>query len=106
LPIAVVMHVGYLSSGSIWAAVGIHFLNNALSVVLMSLAVDATESQFSPLLFLASLACVAATIWLLIEMRLRWRTADGTVWQSQIWSVEPPPARLGAVPFVSRPSTA
>ena len=36
------------------------------------MATDVTETKFSPLLFLASAACVAATVWLLLRVRLRW----------------------------------
>ncbi|MGC1276132.1 MAG: CPBP family intramembrane glutamic endopeptidase [Planctomycetaceae bacterium] len=116
LPLAVLMHVGYLSSGSIWAPVGVHFLNNALSVMLMKLATvetdiagmatDVTEAQFSPLLFFASAACVGATIWLLMEVRIRWKRPDGDRWRPERLSVEPPPAGLDAAPTVPVPPTA
>ncbi|HEX6984811.1 MAG TPA: CPBP family intramembrane glutamic endopeptidase [Planctomycetaceae bacterium] len=113
LPLAVLMHVGYLSSGSIWAPVGVHFLNNALSVGLMKLATlapevggvatDVTESKFSPILFVASAACVAATVWLLMKVRVRWRLPDGREWRPERPGVEPPPPGLPASPIVPTP---
>ncbi len=115
LPLSVLMHVGYVSSGSIWAPVGIHFLNNALSVTLMKLATretelgglttDVTQAPFSPILFVASAACVVATIWLLMEMRVQWRLPDGSLWRASRPSVEPPPTRLNATSTVPTPST-
>lgn len=110
LPLAVLMHVGYLSSGSIWACVGVHFCNNALSVALMKLAAvnpelggmatDVTETKFSPVLFLASAACVAATVWLLMRVRLRWLLPDGHEWRPEFPGVEPPPRGVEATPAV------
>lgn len=110
LPLAVLMHVGYLSSGSIWACVGVHFLNNALSVGLMKLATvveevggvaaDVTDTKFSPLVFLSSSACVAATVWLLWHLRVRWLLPDGSEWRTDFPSTEPPPLGADAVPVV------
>lgn len=116
LPLAVLMHAGYLSSGSIWSCVGVHFLNNALSVALMKLATlgpkvagistDVAEAPFAPLLFVASAACVASTVWLLACMQVRWRLPDGRDWQPPVPSLEPPPPGLGAVPLVTGVSPA
>ena len=116
LPLSVLMHVGYLSSGSIWAPVGVHFLNNALSVLLMKLATqetsiggvttDVTQAPFSPLLFVASAACVAATIWLLLEIRVQWQLPGGASWRPARPSVEPPPAGIDATRVIPTPSIA
>ena len=114
VPLAVLLHVGYLSSGSIWWPVIVHFLNNAMSVVLMKLAsippeeggmADPTESQYSPLLLASSIACVAATVWLLWTMRLRWRTEAGRNWEPNPFGVDPPPRLLEATPYVPTPPT-
>lgn len=111
VPLAVVLHVGYLSSRSIWWPVIVHFLNNAMSVVLMKYASEAAEqgglpaelaeTSFSPLLFLASLACVVTTVWLLWKMRVKWLLEDGQVWEPTPAGVDPPP--LAGVPFVPSP---
>lgn len=117
VPLAVLIHVGYLSSRSIWWPVIVHFLNNAMSVVLMKLASqppekggippELTESSFSPLLFTASIACVAATVWLLWTMRLKWRTEAGQVWEPNPVGVAAPPHSLETTAFVpSPPATA
>jgi hypothetical protein len=111
VPLAVVLHVGYLSSRSIWWPVIVHFLNNAMSVVLMKYASDAAEqgslpaelaeTSFSPVLFLASLACVVTTVWLLWTMRIKWLLDGGQVWEPAPAGVDPPP--VAATPFVPAP---
>ncbi|MBA3314802.1 MAG: CPBP family intramembrane metalloprotease [Planctomycetaceae bacterium] len=116
VPLAVLMHIGYLSSGSIWWPVGVHFLNNAMSVVLMKaatmapedsrIAAELTESSFSPYLFFASLACVVATIWLLWKIRVQWRRETGEAWEPERLSVEPPPRSLEMTPYVPSPPVA
>jgi len=113
VPLAVVLHVGYLSSRSIWWPVIVHFLNNAMSVVLMkyaseaaeqgSLPAELAETSFSPLLFIASLACVVATVWLLWSMRLKWLTASGRLWEPRPAGVDPPPRYVEATPVTSLP---
>jgi membrane protease YdiL (CAAX protease family) len=113
IPLAVLMHVGYISSGSIWWPVGLHFLNNALSVALMKWATeeekiagmtaDVTQANFSPLLFIASAACVAVAIWFLMAIRVRWRLADGRGWHPARETVEPPPPGIAAEPTVPAP---
>jgi len=110
LPLALLMHVGYLSSRSIWACVGVHFANNALSVAMMKLATvdpkvagmtaDVTDTKFSPLLFISSAACVAVAVWLLWRIRLRWRLPDGREWRTAFPSVEPPPDDVAATASV------
>jgi hypothetical protein len=110
VPLAVLLHVGYLSSGSIWWPVGLHFCNNALSVGAMELATlapgvedIASETKFSIVLFLASLACVATTVWLLRKIQVRWVLPDGSEWRPPFPTVEPPPAAAEAMRIVPMP---
>lgn len=113
LPLAVLMHVAYLSTGSIWSSVGVHFLNNSMSVVLMKwatvapevggVATDVTEAPFSPILFTAAAACVVATIWLLFKIRVQWTLPDSAVWQSSQVGVEAPPRHVDATPVTPMP---
>ncbi len=113
VPLAVLLHVGYLSSRSIWWPVLVHFLNNAMSVVLMKLMsvppedgvipTELAETEFSPLLFCASLACVASAIWLLWTIRLMWLTDAGRLWEPSPVGVNPPPRSLAATPVTPLP---
>ena len=105
IPLAVVMHVAYLSSGSIWLPVLVHFLNNALSVIFMviaaregdaELSANALDGQFDVGLLIASGCCVTAAVWLLWRSRVRWRLPDGSMWRPVVPGVASPPEELEA----------
>ena len=109
IPLAVVMHVAYLSSGSIWLPVLVHFINNALSVGFMVIAVrmeqdvpemsaNALDGMFDPATLIASACCVASAVWLLWRLRIQWRLPGGDFWTSLVPGVAPPPIELNAQP--------
>lgn len=64
LPIALFLHVAYLATGSIWAPIIVHFLNNALSVTMLKFALG-QDVQVSLVLLVSAAAFVSATAALL-----------------------------------------
>ena len=107
IPLAIVMHVAYLSSGSIWLPVLVHFMNNALSVGFMVIAVrmeqdapemsaNALDGMFDPATLIASACCVASAVWLLWRLRVQWRLPGGVLWTAAVPGVAPPPDELEA----------
>ncbi len=120
IPLAIVMHVAYLSSGSIWLPVLIHFVNNAMSVIMMVWAVRSAEEapemaqspldfSLEPLILFSSAFCVAMAIWMFWRMRVEWRPPDGNRWDHAAPAIdasepsrgEPAKPRSWAVPAVS-----
>ncbi|MBX3437384.1 MAG: CPBP family intramembrane metalloprotease [Planctomycetaceae bacterium] len=59
LPIAVFLHVAYLATGSIWAPILVHFLNNALSVTTMKYGLG-QDVQVSAILLISAAVYVTA----------------------------------------------
>ena len=120
IPLAIVMHVAYLSSGSIWLPVLIHFVNNAMSVIMMIWAVRSAEEapemaqspldfSLEPLILFSSAFCVAMAIWMFWRMRVEWRIPDGSRWDHAAPAIdssdpsrgEPAKSRSWALPAVS-----
>lgn len=111
IPLAIVIHVAYLSSGSIWLPVLIHFVNNAMSVVMMIWAVRAAEDapemaqssldfSLEPLMLFSSALCVAAAVWVFWRMRVEWHLPDDRRWDHTAAPVGP---RDPTVALPSRP---
>lgn len=57
LPIAIFLHIAYLATGSIWAPIYVHFLNNALSVTMMKFGLG-KDVEVSVILLISSAAYV------------------------------------------------
>ena len=104
VPLAVLLHVAYYSSGSFWLPVLLHFLNNGLAVsqIKETALKNAEPTAIHWPLFIGAGAVVVSVCWLLATLKLRYRLPGGEVWRPNFTSVEPPPAELGAVRF--RPS--
>ena len=66
LPIAVFLHVAYLATGSLWAPILVHFLNNALSVTMMKYELG-QNVQISMILILSAVVYVTAIGFLLLR---------------------------------------
>lgn len=100
LPLAVYLHVAYLSTRSFYAPMLVHFLNNGLAVVLLKAMPDVagagTESApFSIPLFAVSALSVAAVGVLLWRSRVQFVGADGTTWDPGYPTAEAPPRDAG-----------
>ncbi len=85
LPIAIFLHVAYLATGSLWAPILVHFLNNALSVTMMKYELG-QNVQVSMFLLVSSAVYVSAIGILLLRnerspSRLQW--ANLTMGQNQ-----------------------
>lgn len=111
IPLAVVFHVAYLSSRSIWLSVLAHFLNNALSVVVMvaaarsagnspNVAAGAIDGHFAPEMLIASACCVFSAMWLLWRLRAQWQLPNGDRWTAPEPGVAAPPAEMEARPVI------
>ncbi|MGE0377777.1 MAG: lysostaphin resistance A-like protein, partial [Planctomycetaceae bacterium] len=66
LPIAVFLHVAYLATGSLWAPIIVHFLNNALSITMLKYGLG-QEVQVSLVLLISAAVYVAGTGALLLS---------------------------------------
>lgn len=96
-PIGLFMHYLYITTRSFWAPVLFHFLNNAMSVVLMKVTsgVDAKllEVQDSSEIIAVVAACVplvliVASLW---RSRVKYSTPSGDDWSPGYLSLETPP---------------
>lgn len=105
--LAIGFQVAYLSTKSLWAPVLFHALNNAISFLLMRLALNAKNSgtpilneqePLPPLLFATAVVAALAVGWLLYETRIRWVMPSGEFWSPGYITAETPPTALGAVP--------
>ncbi len=72
LPMAVFLHVAYLATGSIWAPILVHFLNNALSVTMMKFGLG-QDVQVTGLLLIFAALYVTVTGVLLFKERPSWK---------------------------------
>lgn len=66
IPIGIFLHVTYLATGSLWAPILVHFLNNALSVTLMKYELG-QHVEVSMMLLLSSAVYVTAIAVLLLR---------------------------------------
>jgi len=102
LPLAVFIHLVYLSTRSLLAPILLHLLNNSLAVFILKLSshlegtpLAVEESMpLEMMVVLAAISLVAA--WVLWRTRVEYRLPDGTVWEAGVTSVEVPPANLHA----------
>ncbi|WP_171188538.1 CPBP family intramembrane glutamic endopeptidase [Alienimonas chondri] len=103
LPIAVLLHVAYLSSRSLWLPIGLHFANNAVSLGMAKWALsrgDLPDPHAAPPvsvpLLLVSTTMAGLAIWALWSVRVRTVRVDahgerGAEVAPRWPTVEPPP---------------
>lgn len=101
LPLAVFIHVSYIATRSFWAPVLVHFLNNGLAVVALSMMQELPKSaqqldspQFSALMLLSSGFCVAMLMVSLWRSRVQFVDGEGSEWTPGYPAVEWPPEEL------------
>jgi len=103
IPLAICIHLSYLSTRSFWAPMAIHFVNNAFAVVMMYSMRDQLEEmkqaatpEPSLPIFLAAGLCVVSLATLLWQMRVHYFLPDGTLWDPGYEGADIPPAELAA----------
>ena len=103
MPLAICIHLSYLSTRSFWAPMAIHFINNAFAVVMMYSMKDQLEEmkqaatpEPSLPIFLAAGLCVVSLATLLWQMRVQFVLPDGTLWDPGYKSADVPPDELAA----------
>lgn len=100
LPLGIVLHYVYLTTRSLWGPMLLHFLNNAMSVVLLKMgdadpgsAADGMEATgISPAMLTISIMVTTALLMLLWQTRTRFLYEDGSEWTPGYPSLEQPPA--------------
>lgn len=104
IPLAVAMHVAYLSTRSFWAPMAIHFINNAWAAVAMKTLTAQSEliqqpqqQEISWPLLAASGWCVVTMICLIWQTRVRYVHEDGVEWNPGYVTAETPPPEAGAM---------
>ncbi|MEM9702326.1 MAG: CPBP family intramembrane glutamic endopeptidase [Planctomycetota bacterium] len=119
LPIAVLMHVSYLASRSLWLPIGLHFANNAFAVCMQKFTLSETGELPDPhaahpltespwllaALWVGTTAVAAIGIWAVWSVRVRFVEWDadgrpGGELSSRWPTVEPPPASADAAATV------
>jgi uncharacterized protein len=102
LPLAFFIHLAYLTTKSFLAPILLHFLNNALAVVLLKASAttegleNAGEAGLPLYLVLAAAGAVGLVGWVLWQSRVEYRLADGSKWNPGYPTVEIPPESVGA----------
>jgi len=110
IPLAVCIHLAYLSTRSFWAPMAIHFINNAVAVVVIwyilenpELVAEAENAEPSLLVYLAAGACIVTLTAILWQMRVQYIRPDGTQWDPGYEGADIPPATLGATKVFALP---
>jgi membrane protease YdiL (CAAX protease family) len=110
IPLGIAMHFLYFTTRSFWAPVTLHLANNSLSVILLkhenSVPVALLFDDRAPqpiYLFIIAAAMITAVGLLLWETRVRFRFADGSVWNPGYATLEVPPPESGALPIRENP---
>lgn len=102
LPLAFFIHLVYLTTKSFLAPMLLHFLNNALAVVLLKAAstteglTDAGEAGLPLYMVLVATGAVGLVGWTLWKSRIEYRLNDGSLWDPGYPTVEIPPESAGA----------
>ncbi|MDA0285067.1 MAG: CPBP family intramembrane metalloprotease [Planctomycetota bacterium] len=102
LPLAFFIHLAYLTTKSFLAPMLLHFLNNALAVVLLKASAttegleNAGEASLPLYLVLAAAGAVGLVGWVLWQSRVEYRLDDGSLWDPGYPTVEIPPESAGA----------
>ena len=113
LPLGVVIHVVYLATGSFWAPVLYHFLNNAMAAVLLKVVAEAPPEEtaaravggVSGLVVMAAMVCVSVLLAVLWKSRIRYRWPDGSVWDPGYVTADAPPSDAEATAEHGRAGT-
>jgi membrane protease YdiL (CAAX protease family) len=102
IPLAILMHVAYLTTRSIWAPMLVHFVNNALSVLMLKygeITAEAAEPESLTtenwIVFAVSGAITLCGMCCLRSARTQYLDADGLSVAPAYPTVEAPPRSLG-----------
>jgi uncharacterized protein len=105
IPLAVFLHLAWLSTRSFYAPVLIHFLNNALAVFVLKNAAELEKAAEKAsemegrweIIAVAGFALIpsAIAIW---KNRVEFRLPDDTIWNPGYETAASPPAEVDAVP--------
>ena len=101
IPLGLALHFVYLTTRTLWAPMLLHFLNNAMSVVVLkqsdgvsgSAETDVVSHLPLPMLTV-SVTMTVALLLLLWQTRTRFIQADGSEWNPGYSSLEVPPVEL------------
>ena len=103
LPLAIFIHLAYLTTRSIFAPVLIHFLNNALAVTVVKhpewLEVESLSEEVAAppeVVVIAAMSVITASL-LMWHTRVQYRLSEGEVWSTGYDTVELPPPNVAAV---------
>lgn len=111
IAIGLVLQLVFLFTRSLWAAILLHLVNNAMAfsavrfgsvIPVPGFTVDA--DHIPPQLVLAALLVSVALLGLLYQTRTRWLLPDGSEWSPGFFATETPPAELDAQPVSAAPS--
>jgi hypothetical protein len=101
IPLSIFIHVAYIATRSFWAPVSVHFLNNGLAVVALTVILGLPESVKQPdsppvsaLMLLSSGFCAAMLTVTLWKSRVQFIDWDGREWTPGYPAVEWPPEDL------------
>lgn len=105
IPLGIALHYVYLTTRTLWGPMLLHFLNNAISVVLLKHgdgasgpgATDTAATAEFPLSMLTVSISIVVTValqMLLWQIRTRFVREDGDEWDPGYASLEVPPAEL------------
>ena len=103
IPLAIIIHLAYVATRSLWAPMLIHFLNNALAVAatkhpdwfqLEGLSENVPASFGVVLAAPLSVLAIGALMW---RTRVQYRLTDGGIWMTGYQTVEEPPRDITAV---------
>ncbi len=100
LPLGIFIHLAYLTTRSFWAPMAMHFLNNALATVVMSMRAEETPAALSDQGPVAGKLLVTALFTVVSVGVVLWRSRvvyvddEGTEWSPGYPTAERPPAEL------------
>jgi len=100
MPLGIFIHLAYLSTRSFWAPMAMHFLNNALATVVMSMQTEemppalADDGPISPRLVVTALLTVVSIGVLLWRSRVVYVDGNGVEWSPGYPTAETPPPEL------------